>query len=99
MSNSSKKLVYCLFMELNVNGVIKDYDLFGIYSTRELAEQAKEWMKRGDGWWEGCRPDLRYNRCSIDTRIIDYNLPKEEQSKPVVAYSDNTHDLDYNYWH
>ena len=101
MSNSSKTVLYFLFMELNVNGVIKDYDLFGVYSTKEKAEQARDWMYRGDGWWEGCRPDLRYNKCAIDTRIIDYNLPEEEkeESKSVVAYSDNPHDLDYAYWH
>ena len=26
-------------------------------------------------------------------------IEKEKDSKPVVAYSDNPHDLDYFYWH
>lgn len=68
--------VYCLMMEKFEDGEIKDYDVFGLYSTRDLAEQAKECCKLDDGLYEGCRPDLLYNRCAIITRVIDYNLPK-----------------------
>ena len=71
----SGKVVYCLMMEKFEDGEIKDYDVFGLYSTEEKAEQAKAWMTRDDEF-EGCRPDLRYNRCAVTTRIIDYNLPK-----------------------
>jgi len=74
--------VYVLMMELFIDNEIIDYDVFGLYSSREKAEEAKEWRKRDNGFYEGCRPDLLYNRCCIFTRILDYNLPneKEEQS-------------------
>lgn len=74
MDKTSKATVYCLFMQLKIDGVIKGYDLFGVYSTKEKAELAMEWLYRGDGWWEGCQGEL-YNGCAIDTRIIDCNLP------------------------
>lgn len=70
-------LVYVVFMELYEDGEIKDYDTFGIYSTKEKAMKAIGWRKRDDGLYEGV-PGKRYNRVAIDTRIIDYNLPKEK---------------------
>lgn len=70
-----KTMVYVLFMDNYKDGVVTSWDVFGVYSTREKAEEAMKWRKRKDGLYEGCRPDLLYNRCGIDTRIIDYNLP------------------------
>ena len=69
-------LVYCVFMELFEDGKIKDYDTFGLYSTKEKAEQAIIGCYRGGGYYEGV-PGKLYNRVTIDTRIIDYNLPEE----------------------
>ena len=35
----------------------------------------------------------------IHIPFVPRKLKKEEKSKPIVAYSDNPHDLDYAYWH
>lgn len=69
--------VYVLCMEMRQDdGTYTDWDVFGIYSTRELAEKAREWRRRDDGLYQGVQPWNVYNKCCIDTRIIDYNLPK-----------------------
>ena len=69
-------LVYIVFMELSVDGEVLDYDVFGLYSTKEKAMQAIKWRNRGDGYYEGVSGKL-YNRAAIDKRIIDYNLPEK----------------------
>ena len=71
-------LVWCLFMQRDENGIVLDYDTYGLYSSKEKAEEAMNWRRRKDGLYVGCRPDLLYNKCAIDTRIIDYNLPHKE---------------------
>jgi len=70
-------MVYVLCMAMRQDdGTDTDWDVFGIYSTRELAEKAREWRRRDDGLYQGVQPNNVYNKCIIDTRIIDYNLPK-----------------------
>lgn len=71
-------LVYCVFMELYEDSEVKDYDIFGLYTTKEKAEQAIQWRKRDDGLYEGV-PGRMYNRVAIDTRIIDHNLPEKNE--------------------
>ena len=72
--------VYCLCQDLinEKTNHAENWDVFGIYSTMEKAIKAKEWLKRDDGTYDGCAPKYRYNRCIIVERIIDYNLPEEE---------------------
>lgn len=72
---NDKHWTYVLVMARTENGVIKDFDVFGLYSTKYEAELAKKWRKRDEGYWEGCQPCLKYNRCEIIKRAIDYNVP------------------------
>ena len=53
-----------------------DSDVYGIYSSYELADKAREWRKLKDGTYEGCREDLIYKKAIIDFRLVDHNLPK-----------------------
>jgi len=61
-----------------VNGQVRNdgYDVFGLYSSMEKAEEAKEWRKREDGRYQGVRYDLVYENCIIVKRIVDWNLPR-----------------------
>lgn len=70
--------VYMLVMARFIGNEMVDYDVFGLYSSMEKAEEAKRWRRRGDGLYQGVRPDLVYNWCEVTTRIIDHNLPKED---------------------
>lgn len=56
-----------------------DFDVFGLYTSYELADKAREWRKREDGLYQGCTPKNVYNYCYINTRLIDCNLPEEEE--------------------
>lgn len=59
------------------NGSFSDWDVFGVYSTKEKAEQAKKWIRLDNGLYKGVSGHT-YTMCGITTRIIDYNLPEAE---------------------
>ena len=80
--------VYVLVMSnINKNGTIDDFDVFGIYSTYEKAENAMNWRRRDDGLYDGCSECYVYKYCYIVERIIDFNLPKNEPKKAIGDYS------------
>lgn len=74
-------LVYVLIMGKFEDGVWPKWDVFGLYSTKELAEEALEWRKslRNDGLIQGCNEKEVYNKACIITRWMNYNLPIKEE--------------------
>ena len=75
MFGLKKNAIVVWMLILSDYGKTDNWDVYGIYSSYELADTAKQAIKRDDGKYEGVRPDLIYDCAIIDHRIVDHNLP------------------------
>ena len=78
MNDNLDKEIWLLIMADSTND--NKWDVFGVYSSCELAKTAKDSQLIKDGlhkgMYEGRRPDLLYDEAVIVLRLLDHNLPR-----------------------
>lgn len=71
------KLYVLILASKGENGDFSDFDVYGLYSSEELAKEVMNSLKREDGRYNGISERYVYEWACITERIIDNNFPDQ----------------------